>query len=46
MQKIYRAWVDDDSNIRTVGFSSYRIGGGYKIKLLTAHSIIVRNVLK
>ena len=27
MQKIYRAWVDDDSNIRTVGFSSYKIGG-------------------
>ena len=45
MQKIYRAWADDYSNIRTVGFSSYRIGG-YKIKLLTAHSIIVRNVLK
>lgn len=32
MQKIYRAWVDDDSNIRTIGFSSYKIGGGYKIK--------------
>lgn len=28
MRKIYRAWVDDDSNIRTVGFSSYVLGGG------------------
>lgn len=28
MRKIYRAWVDDDSNVRTVGFSSYVLGGG------------------
>ena len=34
MQKIYRAWVDDNSNIRTVGFSSYKIGGGVQDQIV------------